>query len=138
MLVSGSQPLLSALHKYSLIVHPPRPHVPLNSIQLRQLCVNVHVCSCVDVSMCTSVHLGTPNTDVQSLSMTSTALVSGPVMVTEEFSEERDTVNILTESCSTTVSSRMVILAHCVVTGRGMVLLAKYWLMLAGLLGNTS
>ena len=138
MLVSGSQPLLSALHKYSLIVHPPRPHVPLNSIQLRQLCVNVHVCSCVDVSMCTSVHLGTPNTDVQSLSMTSTVLVPGLVMVTEEFSEERETVNVLTEFCPKRVLSRMVILAHCVDSGRGMALLARYWLMLAGLVGNTS
>ena len=141
MLVSGSQPLLSALHKYSLIVHPPRPHVPLNSIQLRQLCVNVHVCSCVDVSMCTSVHLGTPNTDVQSLSMTSTVLVPGLVIVTEEeFSEERETVNVLTKSSSKMVLSRMVILAHCVDTGRGMVLLARYWLMLEGLtlLGYTS
>ena len=78
------------------------------------------------------------NTDVPSLSMTSTALVFGPVIITEEFSEERETVNVLTESCSTTVLSRMVILAHCVDTGRGMVLLAWYWLMMAGSLGNIS
>ena len=84
---------------------------------------------------CTSTHI---NTDVPSLSMTSTALVSGPVIITEEFSEERETVNVLTESCSTTVLSRMVILAHCVDTGRGMVLLAWYWLMMAGSLGNIS
>ena len=100
--------------------------------------MNVHVCSCVDVSMCTSVHLGTPNTDVQSLSMTSTALVSGLVIVTEEFSEERESVNILTEFCPKMVLSRMVILAHCVDSGREMALLARYWLMLAGLVGNTS
>ena len=88
--------------------------------------------------MCTSAHLGTPNTDVQSLSMTSTVLVPGLVMVTEEFSEERETVNVLTEFCPKRVLSRMVILAHCVDSGRGMALLARYWLMLAGLVGNTS
>lgn len=72
--------------------------------------------------------------------MTSTALVSGLVIVTEEFSEERESVNILTEFCPKMVLSRMVILAHCVDTGRGMVLLARYWLMLEGLtlLGYTS
>ena len=84
---------------------------------------------------CTSRHI---NTDVPSLSMTSTVLVPGLVIVTEEFSEERETVNVLIKSCSTTVLSRMVILAHCVDSGRGMVLLDKYWLMLVGLLGNTS
>ena len=85
---------------------------------------------------CTSRHI---NTNIQSLSMTSTALVPGLVTITEEeFSEERETVNVLTESCSTTVLSRMVILAHCVDTGRGMELFARYWLMMVGLLGNTS
>ena len=85
---------------------------------------------------CTSRHT---NADVPSLSMTSTVLVPGLVIVTEEeFSEERETVNVLTESCSTTVLSRMVILVHCVDTGRGMVLLAWYWLMMAGSLGNIS
>ena len=85
---------------------------------------------------CTSRHI---NTDVQSLSTTSTALVPGLVTITEEeFSEERETVNVLIESCSTTVLSRMVILAHCVDSGRGMELLAWYRLMMAGLLGNTS
>ena len=73
--------------------------------------------------------------------MTSTVLVPGLVIVTEEeFSEERETVNVLTKSSSKMVLSRMVILAHCVDTGRGMVLLARYWLMLEGLtlLGYTS
>ena len=85
---------------------------------------------------CTSRHI---NTDVPSLSMTSIVLVPGLVIVTEEeFSEERETVNVLTESCSTTVLSRMVILAHCVDTGRGMALFARYRLMLAGSVGNTS
>ena len=78
------------------------------------------------------------NADVLSLSMTSTALVSGLVIVTEEFSEERETVNVLTEFCPQMVLSRMVILAHCVDTGRGMALFARYRLMLAGSVGNTS
>ena len=84
---------------------------------------------------CTSRHI---NTDVLSLSMTSTVLVSGLVIVTEEFSEERETVNVLIEFCPKMVLSRMVILAHCVDTGRGMALFARYWLMLVGSLGNTS
>ena len=84
---------------------------------------------------CTSKHI---NADVLSLSMTSTALVSGLVIVTEEFSEERETVNVLTEFCPKMVLSRMVILAHCVDTGRGMALFARYRLMLAGSVGNTS
>ena len=55
---------------------------------------------------CTSRHI---NTDVQSLSTTSTALVPGLVTITEEeFSEERETVNVLIESCSTTELSWMV------------------------------
>ena len=83
----------------------------------------------------TSRHI---NTDVPSLSRTSTALVSGLVIVTEEFSEERETVNVLTEFCPKMVLSRMVILAHCVDTGRGMALFARYRLMLAGSVGNTS
>ena len=84
---------------------------------------------------CTSRHI---NTDVPSLSMTSTVLVSGLMIVTEESSEEREIVNVLTESCSTTVLSRMVILVHCVDTGRGMALFARYRLMLAGSVGNIS